>query len=164
MKMDSVTFHVTGIPAPKGSFTRMPNGAMLPAGTAASRKKGADWRNDIRRTALETMGERLPSRGPIRLMCEFQLPYPVSSIRKYQMGWWPHIKQPDVDKLLRMLFDALTGIVWADDSQIAFVNCNKVYAWNDRPGAHIIVDFLDDEFMQDLGIRQRNVTNVLDSL
>ena len=162
--MESITFHVAGIPMPKGSTTRMPNGAMLPSGTDASRKRMANWRTDIRHAALEAMGETDPSRGPIRLMCEFQLPYPVSSIRKYQLGWWPHIKQPDVDKLLRMLLDALTGIVWADDSQACFVTCNKVYAWNDRPGAHIIIDFLTDEYMQELGIRQRNVANVLDSL
>jgi crossover junction endodeoxyribonuclease RusA len=162
--MDSVTFHVNGNPAPKGSFTRMPNGAMLPAGTTASRKKVANWRNDIRYAAIEAMGDTPPSRGAIRLMVEFQLPYPVSSIRKYQMGWWPHTKQPDVDKLLRMMLDALTGIVWADDSQVNFAHCNKVYAWNDKPGAHVVIDFLTDDFMQELAIRQRNVTNVLDSL
>lgn len=162
--MDSVTFHVSGLPSPKGSFTRMPNGAMLPAGSTASRKKGANWRNDIRYAAIEAMGDAIPSRRAIRLMVEFQLPYPVSSIRKWQFGWWPHIKQPDVDKLLRMLFDALTGIVWADDSQVAFVTCNKVYSWNGRPGAHIVVDFCDDEYLQGLGAANRRVTNVLDSL
>jgi hypothetical protein len=62
-----------------------------------------------------------------------------------------------------MLFDALTGIVWADDSQVAFVHCNKVYAWNDRPGAHVVVDFLTDVFLQVLGENYRAVTNVLDS-
>jgi crossover junction endodeoxyribonuclease RusA len=162
--MESITFHVSGLPTPKGSFTRMPNGAMLPAGTAATRKRGADWRSDIRRAALEAMGDIPPSRGAIRFMCEFQLPYPVSSIRKWQFGWWPHIKQPDVDKLLRMLFDALTGIVWADDSQVSYVTCNKVYAWNDKPGAYIVVDFVDDEWLQELSQRNRTVTNVLDSL
>ena len=140
-KMDSVTFHVAGLPSPKGSFTRMPNGAMLPAGSTASRKKGANWRTDIRTVALDAMGKRNPARFAVRLMCEFQLPYPTSTIRKWQFGWWPHIKQPDVDKLLRMLFDALTGIVWVDDSQVAFVTTNKVYAWNGKPGAYIVIDF-----------------------
>lgn len=162
--MESVAFHVAGIPTPKGSFTRMPNGAMLPAGTTASRKRVADWRMNIRNDAMHAMGERLPVRNAVRIMCEFQLPYPSSSIRKWQMGWWPHVKQPDIDKLLRALFDALTGIVWVDDSQVAFVTCNKVYAWNDRPGVHIVVDFMEDEALRTIAQMSREVTDVLDSL
>lgn len=162
--MDSVTFHVSGIPTPKGSFTRMRNGAMLPAGTTESRKKSANWRNDIRYAAIEAMGERQPSFGCVRFLCEFQLPYPKSSIRKYQFGWWPNIKQPDVDKLLRMLFDALTGIVWVDDSQVSFVTCNKVYAWDGKPGAFIVVDFVDDDYLQTVAVSQRQVMDVIESL
>lgn len=162
--MESVAFHVSGLPMPKGSFTRMPNGAMLPAGTTESRKKVTNWRTDIRTVAITAMGEMQPSRNAIRFMCEFQLPYPKSSIRKWQWGWWPNIKQPDIDKLTRMLFDALTGIVYVDDSQIAYLTVSKVYAWNDRPGAHIVIDFVDDEWLQEIGDAQRAVTNVLDSL
>lgn len=162
--MDTVAFHVAGVPTPKGSFTRMPNGAMLPAGTNASRKRATDWRMNIRNDAIGAMGERMPSRQAIRILCEFQLPYPASSIRKWQWGWWPNVKQPDIDKLLRMLFDALTGIVWVDDSQVAFVTAHKVYAWNGKPGVHIVCDFLDDENLQELGSMQRKVTDVLDSL
>jgi crossover junction endodeoxyribonuclease RusA len=162
--MDSITFRVYGNPAPKGSFTRMPNGAMLPAGTTLSRKRFADWRNDCRHSALEAMGEREPVRGCVRIIVEFQLPYPRTSIRKWQWGWWPNTKQPDIDKLIRALFDALTGIVWADDSQVAFVTANKVYAWNDKPGAIIVVDFVSDEWLRNLGNSQRQIINVLESL
>lgn len=162
--MESVAFHVNGQPMPKGSFTRMPNGAMLPAGTTESRKKVSNWRRDIRDAALGAMGDEFPSSRAIRVMVEFQLPYPKSSIRKYQFGWLPNTKQPDVDKLLRMLFDALTGIVWVDDSQVAFVTCNKVYAWNGKPGAYVVVDFLSDESLHELASMQRDVTNVIESL
>lgn len=110
------------------------------------------------------MGEAMPSRQCIRLACEFQLPYPKSSIRKYQFGWLPHTKQPDVDKLLRALMDALTGIVWVDDSQVSFVAVNKSYAWNGKPGAFVVVDFLGDEQLQRIGAATVHVTDVLDSL
>jgi len=122
----------------------MPNGAMLPAGTAESRKRAAQWREDIRHAAREAMDERPPFAGPIRLMCEFRLPYPASSIRKYQFGWLPHTKKPDVDKLFRMLADAMTGIVWRDDAQVCFSAINKVYAWDGRTGAIIDVDEIDE--------------------
>jgi len=141
----------------------MPNGAMLPAGTASSRKKGNDWRNDCRRAAIDAMGDIDPWNGCIRILCEFQLPYP-RSIPKYKFGWWPNTKQPDIDKLQRALFDALTGIVWADDSQVSFVTANKVYAWNDRPGCVVVVDFMSDEALVNIGHAHRDVVNVIDSL
>jgi crossover junction endodeoxyribonuclease RusA len=162
--MDSITFHVLGTPMQKGSIVRMPSGGYLPAGTTASRKAMNQWVSDVRYAASEAMGERQPVRTCIRFMCEFQLPYPQSSIRKYQLGWYPHIKKPDVDKLLRSMLDALTGVVWADDSQVAYAIINKVYAWNDRPGAHVVVDFMNDVALRNIGQSHQFVTNVLDSL
>lgn len=123
----------------------MPNGATLPAGTANSRKKMAQWREDIRHEAKDAMGGMPPFMGPIRLMVEFRLPVPMSSIRKYQWGWLCHTKKPDYDKLARMLSDALTAIVWKDDSQVCFSTINKVYAWEGNTGATIVVEEVSDE-------------------
>ena len=162
--MESITFRATGAPATKGSLTRMPNGAMLPAGTAMSRKRFTNWRDDCRSAAMDAMADNEPSRLPIRLMVEFQLPYPISSIRKWQLGWWPHIKKPDVDKLLRAVLDALTGIVWVDDSQVCFVTMNKVYAWNGQAGAHFIVDFLHEESMRRIGEAREHIITIMETL
>jgi Holliday junction resolvase RusA-like endonuclease len=40
-----------------------------------------------------------------------------------------HTKRPDLDKLLRATFDAVTatGRVWADDSQVVKVTAEKLY-------------------------------------
>lgn len=160
--MDSLSFHVYGLPKPKGSTTRMPNGATLPAGTAASRKAFGEWRTDIRDAALAAMGEREASTTAIRLMCEFQLPYPSSSIRKYQMGWLPHTKKPDVDKLMRALLDACTGIIWKDDSQVCYSMVNKVYAWDGRPGAEVIIDFIDNDTAVAIGRGAERVRQAID--
>jgi crossover junction endodeoxyribonuclease RusA len=162
--MDSISFHVFGLPAPKGSTTRMPNGATLPAGTTASRMKFNQWRVDIKNAGVDAMKGEPASIAPIRLMCEFQLPYPASSMRKYQMGWLPHTKKPDVDKLMRALLDALTGVVWRDDAQVCYAMVNKVYAWNGKPGAEIIVDFIDQETAEVIGRNQVKVQNVISSL
>ena len=148
---DSISFRIVGNPTPKGSLTRMPNGAMLQAGTTASRKRFSEWRTDIKDAAVIAMGERSPSKSAIRILVEFALPYPQSSIRKYQMGWWPAVKKPDVDKLLRALMDGLTKVVWYDDSQVIYVTVNKVYAWEGTTGATITIDFLDDEFLKRVG-------------
>jgi crossover junction endodeoxyribonuclease RusA len=157
----SISFQVVGNPTPKGSLTRMPNGAMLPAGTAASRKRFSEWRTDIRDAALVAMGERNPSHSPIRMTCEFALPYPTSSVRKYQMGWLPAVKKPDVDKLLRALMDGLTRVVWHDDSQVIYVTVNKVYAWEGTTGATINIDFLDEEFLRRVGTARNALVAVM---
>lgn len=142
--MNGISFHVYGTPTPKGSTTRMPNGATLPAGTPASRLRMATWHREIRDAARIAMDDHAPFRGPIRLMVEFAFQPPATTIRKYQWGWLPHTKRPDVDKLFRALGDALTGIVWIDDSQVCVSAINKVYAWDGRSGCHVIVDEIDD--------------------
>lgn len=162
--MESISFFAPGIPVSKGSLTRMPNGAMVPAGTAASRVRFTNWRDDVRMAAMDAMNEREVSRRPLRVFAEFRLPYPSSSIRKYQFGWWPHVKKPDVDKLLRAILDPMKGIVYVDDSQVAFCIVNKGYAWNDRPGAYIVVDFLSDEYMMHHGRASRRVVDAMETL
>jgi len=145
---NSISFTIIGNPISKGSLTRMANGAMLPAGTANSRKRFGEWRIDVRDAAIKAMNGRNPSQSAIRLLVEFALPYPTSSVRKYQMGWLPCVKKPDVDKLLRGLMDPMSKIVWKDDSQVIYVTCNKVYAWAGNTGATVTVDFLDDDFLK----------------
>lgn len=162
--MESISFFVHGIPTPKGSLTRMPNGAMVPAGTAESRRRFANWRDDVKLATIDAMGDLEPWAGPVRLMVEFALPYPRSSMRKYQLGWLGHTKKPDVDKLLRAVCDPMKGIAWHDDSQVCFATINKVYAWDGRTGARIMVDFLDDAYMHSLALAHAQVVNVVDSL
>lgn len=142
--MEGVSFYVRGTPMPKGSFTRMPHGGMIPAGTVESRKRMDQWRQDIRSEARKAMGNESPYVLPVRLWVEFAI-QPPKSIRKRDHGWIPHTKKPDIDKLFRMLSDALTGIVWVDDSQVCYSAVNKVYAWDDQPGATVTVDPIDED-------------------
>ena len=43
-----------------------------------------------------------------------------------------HISRPDVDNIGKCAFDALNGIVWKDDSQIASTQINKRYGHRPR--------------------------------
>lgn len=162
--METVAFFVPGAPQSKGSFTRMPNGAMLPAGTKESRERKLSWARLVHECGELAMMGRDVWHGPVRIMVEFSLAYPVSSMRKYQMGWWPHLKQPDVDKLMRALLDPLSGVVWRDDSQVCFALVNKTYAWDDHPGTTVVVDFLDDDYMQRFAAAGSVVRRAMDAL
>jgi Holliday junction resolvase RusA-like endonuclease len=122
------------------------------------------WKENIATAARLEMGDRKPWPGAIRLMAEFQLPPPATTIRKHQWGWLPHIKRPDVDKLARALFDPLKGIVWGDDSQVCFCTVNKVYSWDTQPGAFCIIDFLDMDWCEKYGAAHRGIVNVIESL
>lgn len=39
-----------------------------------------------------------------------------------------HVTRPDIDKLERAVFDALTGVLWHDDSQVVAVTKRKGFA------------------------------------
>jgi Holliday junction resolvase RusA-like endonuclease len=161
--VQSISFRVDGIPMQKGSVVKM-KGVYRPAGTTHTRHLMEEWESNVRYEAKRAMGHQAPCAGAVRFMCEFRMPFPASTIRKGQIGWYPHIKRPDVDKLLRGVLDPLTGTVWVDDSQVCFATCNKTYAWDNRPGAHIIVDFIEDEALRNIANSQKAVVNVLDSL
>lgn len=161
--MESISFQIHGKPATKGSLTRMRNGSYLPAGTKASRMNYDLWAGNVASAARVEMGGKPPWEGAIRLMAEFQLAAPAT-VKKYEWGWLPHITRPDSDKLTRALLDPMTGIVWKDDSQVCFSTINKVYAWNRRPGAFCVIDFLDNQWCESYSTVHREITNVIDSL
>lgn len=156
-----VEFTVRGTPMQKGSTTRMPNGATLAAGTAASRQRMTDWRHAVRTEARHAMGDTPPFVEPIRLFAEFSMMPPRTTIKKAQRGWLPHTKRPDIDKLFRMLADCLTGIVWVDDSQVCVSAINKVYAWDGKPGVHVDASVITDESAQALAVMTGAIRGML---
>ncbi len=82
-------------------------------------------------------GVQLELTGPLEISVVFFLPRPKSLAKSYT---GPHLKKPDVDKLLRSTLDALTGVVWKDDSQVVSVTAGKRYAGlNEEPRVVITV-------------------------
>lgn len=74
----------------------------------------------------------LPRSGPIRLFVAFHIRrpkahYTTKGAVKPSAPAHPTIK-PDLTKLLRAVEDALTGVVWRDDSQIICQAASKDYA------------------------------------
>jgi len=60
--------------------------------------------------------------GPLSLAVTFWLPRPAS-VRRYDPT-----TRPDVDKLARCVLDALTGVLYADDSHVVELYARKRYA------------------------------------
>lgn len=47
-------------------------------------------------------------------------------------------RTPDIDKLARAALDALTGVAFLDDKQVAVLRASKEYS-DDRPGLHVAI-------------------------
>lgn len=81
-----------------------------------------------------------PLEGPIRLDCIFVFPRPKAMLwKKRPMPRVPHTTKPDTDNITKAVKDALTGIVWRDDSQVYQEFCTKWIASGDEQPKTIVM-------------------------
>jgi len=145
-----LTFRVSGLPTPKGSMRVVP--IRRADGSTAMRlvqdRRISDWVATVRTMAAQVFGPEPPWTGPVRMGLEFYFPRPKSHYRggKPGPGRLRHdapksvTRRPDLDKLLRAVLDALTGVVIADDAQVAEIRTLKEYADEDgSPGVLISI-------------------------
>lgn len=100
-------------------------------------KKLPAWRQAVKEAAAEAKPESLIS-IPCKVDITFFMPRPA----KPKWGQYPASK-PDLDKLVRSVFDSLTGIVWADDALAVEVTARKLWAGIDgnppNPGCSVFI-------------------------
>lgn len=127
---------ILGVPEPQGSTRAFaikrkgqPTGQVV---VTSSNKKVKPWRQQVGWVAKEAMkGEICYEETAISINMNFYFRKP-KSLKKYE---WAKITRPDVDKLARAILDALTGIVYHDDSQVIGIDANKYF--DDVPRAEI---------------------------
>lgn len=70
-----------------------------------------------------------PFAGPVALdvIAIFQPPPSWSGAKVRRALGGPHAQRPDLDNIQKSIADALNGIAYADDGQIAEFNCRKVW-------------------------------------
>lgn len=128
-------FTVLGRPQHGGSKTAFPiknkaTGKTRCVVVDENEKEVKPWRNQIQIVASELMGDRPPFTGPLMLVVEFYFPRPkghygVHGVRRSAPKY--PVVRPDTTKLLRPLEDALSGILWKDDSQVVEQIARKRY-------------------------------------
>lgn len=122
---------VPGRPAPQGSKRHVGRGILV-----ESSKAVAPWRTDIAWHAAQQYTADVQG-GALAVEIEFVMPRPASTPKRATP---PATKRPDIDKLARAVLDALSGIVWRDDSQIVDLHPTKRLAeMGERSGARIRV-------------------------
>jgi len=131
--MFELTIDVAGEPASQGSHSVI-HGRIVQVNSAKHKR----WRNAVAFAALELVrdGWELLDE-PLELSVIFYLPRP----KTVQDRAYPSV-MPDVDKLLRAVFDSLSGVIYVDDSRVVRVSAQKVYADARGPGALIRVNTL----------------------
>lgn len=142
------SFFVAGVPVPKGSAKAfMRPGSKFPTVMQDNRDKQKPWASAIGYTAQQS-GVQCIEHGPVAISVTFYLPRlkghygtgkNAGTVKLSAPTY--HTSKPDLDKLLRCVKDALTGIAWKDDAQVAVVNeLEKVYS--SHPGALITIEAL----------------------
>lgn len=128
-----ISFFVAGTPAPKGStkafYIKALGRAVI---TADNKETQKAWCSIVSYTAAKVI--KAPIEGPVVVETTFYFNRP-KSVKKSRI--FPTVK-PDLDKLVRATWDALTGIAFKDDAQVCSTAAWKLYAKPDEPtGCHI---------------------------
>jgi Holliday junction resolvase RusA-like endonuclease len=141
--VDVVAFTVDGAPAPQGSKSARVTNAGTTYMHESGRERLEPWRNAVAARAREAMAGRAPLTGPLELDVAFAFGRPRSHYRtgRHAGELKPTApiycdKRPDLDKLLRAIGDAITGIVVVDDAQVVELRARKYYG---SPAAHIAI-------------------------
>lgn len=138
---------IAGLPAPQGSKRHVGAGRMIESNEATLRP----WRSTIAFEAIRALEAfdplGYPSRGPVRVTLGFSFPHTAAHYRTGKGADLlkpsaPAVKatRPDIDKLVRAVLDALTGLAFADDAQVVELLGFKAYG---HAGVAIRVDEVD---------------------
>lgn len=133
------TFFVVGIPRPKGSARSYVSKRGRISTVQQNKDTLIPWQAAIGWRA-KAEGVR-PVKGPVHLDATFVFPRPKGHFGK--RGLLPsapehHTQKPDRDKLERAVLDALTGIGYADDSQVVAGWAEKRWAREGEPAGVLI--------------------------
>jgi len=126
--MHLIEFTVFGVPQPQGSTK-----AFIPKGwkraiITSDNKKIKPWRQEIAGVAIAKMAGLSVCESAVSVDATFYFDRPKSTPKRVT----EKITKPDVDKLGRGLLDALSGIVFKDDSQVVRCKLSKEFGTPSR--------------------------------
>lgn len=136
---------IPGRPEAKGSMRVGRNGQIF-----SSNPRLKAWAQQAALAVAEQRAGAELEAGPVSLVCEFRFARPASHFTKTgnlrkQAPQAPG--RPDLDKLVRALLDALTGVAFKDDSQVVDLDAAKRYS--DPPGVLVRLRPVSFEQLED---------------
>ena len=134
-----IEFTVPGRAAPQGSkafkgFTKTGHAILAESSTAVG-----PWRKRVAICAHNAMQGKPPTDSAVVVRVGFILPRPKSAPKRSTPL---AVKRPDIDKLGRAILDALSGVIFCDDSQVVDLTLSKrLAAIGEQPHANISIDW-----------------------
>jgi Holliday junction resolvase RusA-like endonuclease len=123
-----IEFRVPGIAAPQGSKKAFKTrGGRIALVESCARVK--PYRATVALAAREVWAESA-THGSVGVSIAFTFVRPKSHYNAkgvLRAGVATHPGKPDIDKLCRAVLDSLTGIIYADDSQVVSLVATKAY-------------------------------------
>ncbi len=124
---DPVVWTVYGVPAPQGSARAFLHKTTRRVIVTHANRRTMSWRQEVAAALVQVLP---PANDPIfrrpaavEVRATFYLPRPKSLPKRIQTP----AARPDLDKLLRAALDAMTGLVFDDDAQVAAITASKAY-------------------------------------
>lgn len=104
-----------------------------------------EYEGVIRLAASNAMKGEEPMAGPIRVSMHFACQIPLSYSPKAQSERFNaiHTMKPDIDNMVKSVFDAMNGVVYNDDAQVFSVNAAKSWAY--KPSVIVTVSDADND-------------------
>lgn len=90
-----------------------------------------DYKQDIYYQLMnQVKREYKPLDGPVGVSVRFLMPIPQSwsKKKKAEAVDRTHVSKPDIDNLIKGVFDAANGLLWIDDNRVAAMVVSKVYS------------------------------------
>lgn len=130
-----ISFRANGVPVTQGNMT----GFVVNGRAVVTERKSKAlnfWRDVIAARAQDAGDGVFWSKVPLRLTLRFSIP-PPKDLPKRRRTWPIGARSGDVDKLARAAMDALTQVLFSDDSEVVELHVYK--DWADGP-AGVAVD------------------------
>lgn len=130
-------FVVRGHPVTQGSKRAFVVGQRAVLVESGGERLGS-WREAIAYTARAVRGQAEPLVGPVVVELHFEIQKPASCPKRRRT--WPIKRRSgDLDKLERAALDAMTGVLFLDDSQVVDMHSKKDWAAASGPGVQVWV-------------------------
>ena len=128
------TFYITPVPQGRPRFVKRGNFVQT-----YDPKTSKEFKCKLKELAKEF--HMTPSESALDVSVIFYMSIPKSKSKKWRENPPNHIVKGDIDNIIKGTLDALTGIIWKDDSQICMISAHKMYS--DTPRIEMIVKEVD---------------------
>ena len=134
----AIAFVIPGAPVGKGRPKFARRGAFV---TAYTPEKTASYENLVKLAASGAMAGRPPMEGAADVSIALFVTPPASWSQKKQraalLGQVFPTSKPDIDNVIKGIFDAMNGIVWQDDKQVVSLRVFKRYSDTARASVEV---------------------------